>query len=110
MSISLVIVTTQGEQTHVSTQIKGGTSFVDTEARGPPLNKATSFLEGKALGGFSRVNIDGGSFLRFYLFIHERYRERDRDIGRGRSRLHGGSRTWDSILGLQDHALGRRRR
>ena len=45
-------------------------------------------------------------FLRFYLFIHERHRERGRDTGRGRSRLHAGSLTWDSILGLQDHTLG----
>ena len=47
-------------------------------------------------------------FLRFYLLIHERHREteRGRDTGRGRSRLHAGSLTWDSILGLQDHALG----
>ena len=47
-------------------------------------------------------------FKRFYLFIHEKQRERvrDTDIGRGRSRLHAGSLTWDSILGLQDHALG----
>ena len=35
----------------------------------------------------------------------ERERERGRDTGRGRSRLHAGSPTWDSILGLQDHAL-----
>ena len=49
-------------------------------------------------------------FLRFYLFIHKRQRERERgrDIGRGRSRLHAGSPMWDSILGLQDHTLGRR--
>ena len=51
----------------------------------------------------------------------ERGRERGRDTGRGRSRLHAerhrgrsrlhaGSLTWDSILGLQDHALGCRRR
>ena len=40
----------------------------------------------------------------FKEFIHERYRER----GRGRSRLHAGSLTWDSIPRLQDHALGRR--
>ena len=33
-----------------------------------------------------------------------RERERSRDTGRGRSRLHAGSLTWDSILGLQDHA------
>ena len=29
-----------------------------------------------------------------------------RDIGRGKSRLQAGSRTWDLIPGLQDHALG----
>ena len=38
----------------------------------------------------------------------ERERERGRDTGRGRSRLHAGSPTWDSILGLQDLALGGR--
>ena len=37
-------------------------------------------------------------------------RERDRDTGRGRSRLHAGSLMLDSILGLQDQALGRRQR
>ena len=41
-------------------------------------------------------------FLRFRLFIHERHR----DTGRGRSRLHAGRLIWDSILGLQDHAVG----
>ena len=52
-------------------------------------------------------------FLIFYLFIHERHtererereRERGRDTDRGRSRLHAGSLMWDSIPGLQDHAL-----
>ena len=34
--------------------------------------------------------------------------ERGRDTGGGRSRLHAGSLMWDSILWLQDHALGRR--
>ena len=38
----------------------------------------------------------------------ERKRRRGRDTGRGSSRLHGGSSTWDSIQGLQDHALGYR--
>ena len=33
-------------------------------------------------------------------------RERSRDTGRGRSRLHAGSLMWDSIPGLQDQALG----
>ena len=37
-----------------------------------------------------------------------RGRERGRDIGRGRSRLHAGSLMWDLIPGLQDHALGGR--
>ena len=31
--------------------------------------------------------------------------ERDRDIGRERSRLHAGSPMWDSVPGLQDHNL-----
>ena len=42
--------------------------------------------------------------------LHERERAhacvRSRDTGRGRSRLHAGSLMWDSIPGLQDHALG----
>ena len=38
----------------------------------------------------------------------ERERERGRDVGRERSRLHVESPMWDSILGLQDHALGQR--
>ena len=42
----------------------------------------------------------------FYLSMHERHTERDRDIGRERSRLHAGSPMWHSIPGLQDHALG----
>ena len=33
-------------------------------------------------------------------------RERGRDTGRGRSRLHAGSPTLNSIPGLQDHTLG----
>ena len=37
-------------------------------------------------------------------------RERGRDIGRGRSRLHAGSLVWDSIPGLQDHAVDCRQR
>ena len=32
-------------------------------------------------------------------------RERGRDTGRGRSRLHAGSPSWDSIPGLKDHTL-----
>ena len=40
-------------------------------------------------------------FLRLYLFTIER----GRDLGRGRSRFHAGSPTWDLIPGLQDHTL-----
>ena len=36
----------------------------------------------------------------------EREREGGRDTGRGRSRLHAGSPTWDLISELQDRALG----
>ena len=46
--------------------------------------------------------------LRFYLFIHERHRERSRDPGRGRSRLPTGSPMWDSIPGPQNHDLSPR--
>ena len=38
--------------------------------------------------------------------IRREERERGRDTGRGRSRFHAGSLMWDSIPGLQDHALG----
>ena len=49
----------------------------------------------------------------FLFFIYDRHtvreREREADTGRGRSRLHAlGARTWDSIPGLQDRALGQR--
>ena len=44
---------------------------------------------------------------RFYLFIM-RDKERGRDTGRGRSRLHAGSPMWNSIPGPQDHVLGPR--
>ena len=47
-------------------------------------------------------------FLKKILFIHERHTERGRNIVRERSRLHPGSPMWDSIQGLQDHALGQR--
>ena len=40
--------------------------------------------------------------------MRDTHRERGRDTGRGRSRLHAGSPMWDSIPGLQDRALGQR--
>ena len=47
-------------------------------------------------------------FLRFCLFIHERYAERGRDLGRGRSRLPVGSLMCDSIPGPRDHDLSQK--
>ena len=45
-------------------------------------------------------------FKDFYLFIHERNTERDRDLNRGRRRLLMGSRLWDLIdPWTRDHAL-----
>ena len=41
-----------------------------------------------------------------YLLMRDTERERGRDPGRGRSRLHAGSPTWDSIPGLQNHTPG----
>ena len=50
------------------------------------------------------------TFFLKILFIYSWEKERERGIGTGtgreRSRLHAGSLTWDSILGLQDHTLG----
>ena len=48
--------------------------------------------------------------LFIYSFMIDTHRERvvGRDAGRGRSRLYAGSPMWDSIPGLQDHALGQR--
>ena len=49
---------------------------------------------------FSQIN-NLFFFFKIYLFISDRHRERGRDTGRGRSRLHAGILMWDSILGLQ---------
>ena len=43
-----------------------------------------------------------------YLFIHERYRKRSRDIGRQRSKLPAGSLMQDLIPRHWDHYLSRR--
>ena len=43
-----------------------------------------------------------------HLFMRDTYRERSRDIGRGRSRLYSGSPMWDLIPGFQDHTLSQR--
>ena len=83
---------------------------------GSPMWDSILGLQDRALGqrrAPNRCTTQGSpsfSFLRFYLFIHERHRERERgrDTGRGRRRLHAGSLKQDSIPGLQDHALGRR--
>ena len=42
------------------------------------------------------------------MIVTQRERERGRDTGRGRSRLHAGSPTWDLILGPRGHALNQR--
>ena len=47
-------------------------------------------------------------FVLKILFIHERHTERDRDAGRGRSRLPVGNLMQNSIPGPQDHALSQR--
>ena len=47
-------------------------------------------------------------FLRFYLFIHEKHRERGRDTGSGRSRFPAGRPMWGLIPGPQGHALSPR--
>ena len=58
----------------------------------------------------TQVSLYFNFFLRFYLFTHERHREREREAetqGEGEAGSVQ-STIWDSILGLQDHALGQR--
>ena len=45
------------------------------------------------------------SYGMMHINLAQRERERGRDTSRGRSRLQAGRPTWDSIPGLQDHAL-----
>ena len=66
------------------------------------------FLSSYFQAGGNSLSSLGESSLSFYFFIHERHRERGRDLGRGRSRLHARSLMWGLIPGLQDHALGER--
>ena len=67
--------------------------------------KECSALE-KEGGTVTGTSISSPFFLfKDFIYLLLRDRERGRDTGRGRSRLHAGSPMWDSILGLQDHAL-----
>ena len=54
-----------------------------------------TFSNGLLTCVFSCLNLLRLFKKRFYLFFHERHTDRER--GRGRSRLHTGSPTWDSI-------------
>ena len=90
------------------TQAEGEAGSMQGVRRGtrPQVSRITPWAE----GGAKPLSHSGCPILLFFffkiLFIHERQRKRGRDTVRGRSRLHAGSPTWDSILGLQDQALG----
>ena len=47
-------------------------------------------------------------FFKAFIYLFMRDTERGRDTGRGRSRLHAGSPTWDSIPGPWGYTLGRK--
>ena len=47
-------------------------------------------------------------FIKDFIYLLMRDRERGRDIGSGRRRLPTGSLMWDSIPGLWDHDLSQR--
>ena len=48
------------------------------------------------------------TFFKNFMYLFMRDTERGRDTGRGRSRPHAGSPTWDSIPGPRGHALSQR--
>ena len=60
------------------------------------------------LGDALDNHLDMFLFFKIYFYLFMRGTERDRDIGRRRSRLPVGSLMQDSIPGLWDHNLSQR--
>ena len=76
----------------------GAQASLQTLRVGPCVPSSTN-VNG-SVGLFTHVGTFYLFFLKIYLFmIDTDKRERGRDTGRGRSRLHAGSLMWDSILG-----------
>ena len=90
-------------QDHKLTQNQEANTQSTKPLRCPSL---TTFFSG--MFGFLSLYFLYIFFLRFCLFIHERYRERGRYTVRGRIRLPAGSLMWDSIPGPCDHGLSQR--
>ena len=73
------------------------------------LGKILAHHKSRKFSGAARDSPSSSSssffFLMFYLFIHERHTQREnetvRDTGRGRSKLHAGSRMQDSVPGAR---------
>ena len=88
---------------------KEGEAMEVTWAGGQPQRSEMTFLRGRKTECSHIIGKSGifqNCFLKkYFIYSQERQRERGRDTGRGRSRLHAGSPMWDSILGLQDQAL-----
>ena len=78
------------------------------KARAQPREQCLDTVSPRVFHRTHRTVVGLFYFLRFYLFFHERPRERGRDTGRGRSRLPVGCPMWDSIPGPQGHDLSLR--
>ena len=93
------------------TQAEGEAGFMQGARCGTP--SRVPRITPQAAGGAKPLRHQGCPGSQFFVFFvlfcfydSHRVRERGRDTGRGRSRLHAGSPMWDSIQGLQDHTLG----
>ena len=78
-------------------------AFQGPRLRRPPhwgFGRAFTLISGRCIQSIATGSSGCFFFLRFYLFMHERHRERGRDTGRGRNGLPVGSPMWDSIPGL----------
>ena len=84
-----------------------GKFVVEPRTRGEGLSTSCAALRSKGCTPLAQGPLKGVCLFKIS-FIHERHKERGRDIGRGRSRLPAGNPIQDWIPGPWDHTLSRR--
>ena len=84
-----------------------GKFVVEPRTRGEGLSTSCAALRSKGCTPLAQGPLKGVCLFKIS-FIHERHKERGRDIGRGRSRFLVRSLMWVSVPGPQDHDLSQR--